>query len=606
LCLQAQFYYAILNSTLGDYQVTPGIFVCGVVELFNKLRIRALFSFREQDGVIAFAQISELDLGFIKLTGSHFEQPSVNPLPANSLFNELIDHETSGAVFYLSASNYEVSFYLDAYLELLGIFQCDARIIYTSGYVSLDTSITYLLITMTLHLKAQYSDFSSANFEFYFCLDTSKLEERLRGVQQSIESAIIRCRQSIDNAMQSLNQAQQHVNELYGQINHLDNCIQSCRDTINNTSRWKRWIVKIAKGIEIAAYEVAKAGIYISIGVATAALDVAKAATNFAGTIGENVLNFVNGVIDTAMNLFFIKKIELFADASMQSQAFRASISFVALGKTYEYTTSFDRNQLGSNPTDLLSDSMNNQMKPDLDNIENGSFRSNRSRFKPEVLPLSEHRNRLLEGLDHIHRSTTLLMQIQAAHIDEFKEALPESDEMNHSYLDALNYVTNSLDVMTRSVNIDDFSTFMQDVETKINDPTNQTSFRSSDISTAKEAIQKYKETKDFYNDVTAAIDRIHQHKANVDQNHKQNKELLKQLHDDKIYGTSNPGTMSNVINKVESLLYEHFPPTQGSSYYINLSKEPSIHEELNNVREYYQAPRSPELETSYSRATSP
>ena len=142
-----------------------------------------------------------------------------------------------------------------------------------------------------------YESFSSANFEFSFLLDTSGLTEKLAAVTQKIDGAIHRLRDKIGNAKREVQRAQDHVNELYGQIAYFDRKIAECKGAISRARWWKKAFVAIAKGLEIGAYEVAKIGIYTAIGVATAALEVAKGILSISGKVGESVLKAVNEVI---------------------------------------------------------------------------------------------------------------------------------------------------------------------------------------------------------------------------------------------------------------------------------------------------------------------
>ena len=164
--------------------------------------------------------------------------------------------------------------------------------------------------------------------------------------RESINRAIDRLRDKIKNATREIDRAQAHVNELYGQIDSLNRKIEDCKRSIRNAKRWKKAFVAIAKGIEIGAYEVAKAGIYVAIGVATAALQVAKAAVQLAGKVGEGVMKAVNAVIQGALSFFYINRLELYGKANMSEQEFRASIEFVALGKTYRYETDVYKRQV--------------------------------------------------------------------------------------------------------------------------------------------------------------------------------------------------------------------------------------------------------------------
>lgn len=67
-----------------------------------------------------------------------------------------------------------------------------------------------------------YQDFNRGGFEFRLVIDTSKLAEKLKAVQESINRAIDRLRDKIKNATREIDRAQAHVNELYGQIDSLN------------------------------------------------------------------------------------------------------------------------------------------------------------------------------------------------------------------------------------------------------------------------------------------------------------------------------------------------------------------------------------------------
>ena len=77
----------------------------------------------------------------------------------------------------------------------------------------------------------------------------------------------------------------------------------------------------------------AKAGIYVAIGVATAALQVAKAAVQLAGKVGEGVMKAVNAVIQGHCHSSISTGWSCNGKANMSEQEFRASIEFVALGR---------------------------------------------------------------------------------------------------------------------------------------------------------------------------------------------------------------------------------------------------------------------------------
>lgn len=247
-----------------------------------------------------------MDLGFAKIGPSQVvpESEKQFPLGENNVISQFMNVKQPGIVFFLSAVERDVCFYLDGRIELLSLFVADARIIFCSGLISIDFRLLWLgFLQISLHLKVAYNTFTNGGFEFCLIVDTTGLKEKLSAVTRKIDEAIQRLRAKIDNATREIDRAQAHVNELYGQIDSFSRRIEDCRRAIRQAKWWKRAFVAIAKGIEIGAYEVAKVGVYAAIGVATAALQVAKGFIAISGAIGEGVMKAVNGLIQGAMSL---------------------------------------------------------------------------------------------------------------------------------------------------------------------------------------------------------------------------------------------------------------------------------------------------------------
>lgn len=81
LYLRPQFYYSDVAEpfTIGNGMVvSAGIFFCAKICVFQ-LSLKVLFSFRQQEGALAFGMLSDIDLGIIKITSSDFQQE--NPIP---------------------------------------------------------------------------------------------------------------------------------------------------------------------------------------------------------------------------------------------------------------------------------------------------------------------------------------------------------------------------------------------------------------------------------------------------------------------------------------------------------------------------------------------
>lgn len=577
LQLTAQFYYAQVDATLGDYTIQKGIFICGVLELFKK-RFEVLFSLNESEGLLAYAKIPEMDLGFLKIGPSSFEQqnPDTLPVAKNSVLSQFLNPDQRGLVFFLSAQKKNISFYLDGKVDVLKLFSVDARIIFSSGLISVDLQTVWLsILQVSLHLQVNYSDFTSANFEFCLKIDTSKLTEKLTAVTKKIDEAIGKLRQKISDATREIDRAQAHVNELYGQIRVLDGKIADCRRAINNASWWKKAFVAIGKGVEIAAYEVAKAGVYAAIGVATAALQVAKGVVNLGGKVSECVLQAVNGVIKGAMSLFYLNYIELRAKADSNEQYFQAKIGFVALGKTYDLSTTIGKSNMQSSPTGVLSDNINNGMANDLKNIENAANKSNWRKYRHENYTVAQHCNRLDEAKIQMTSSVNLMQRMQEMYVDEYGMPLESFDEMNVSLVDALADVENILSAGSRAGDVSALAQSMGGLKRSVAARERKGVYRDEELTQLKGLIAEYDEARLLYDKVVGSIKTVQKQQQSMEQHCDKIKAMTTSAGD--VIVNDVDVNAARLLSQVEEQMYMDFPVDQSGANFINLSREPLI-----------------------------
>lgn len=574
--LQAQFYYAEIDTKLGDYTIKKGIFICAVIELFKK-KFEVLFSFNESEGLLAYAKIPEINLKFLKIGPSSFkdENPKQLPLAKDSILAQFINHEQDGLVFFLSAEKSNVSFYFDGKIEILKLFSVDARIVFCAGLVSVDLQTEWLdILEIRLQLKVDYKRFTKGKFKFYLSIDTSKLKEKLTAVTQRIDSAIGKLREKIDNANREIDQAQAHVNELYRQIEDLDRKIANCCDAINHASLWKKAFVAIAKGIEIGAYEVAKVGVYAAIGVATAALEVAKGVLKLGGLVSEGVMQAVKGVIQGAMAIFYLNKIELRVDADSNKKCFQASISFTALGKTYNYDTEIGMDALEKSPDNALSDSINKELEPDLKNLESTASRSNWKKYRHESYTIEQNCSRLEEANSQMAASVHLLQYMQNAYIDEYHVADGSFDEMNVSLRGALADAENIMAAGTCVGDVEKLSCAMDGLRDSVRDREEKGVYRDEELNQIKDVLSDYDQARILYDKVSDSMRAM-----------QEQQELMKQ-HCNSIKTKGSEGDVvveqtnmdaDRLMNKIEEQMYKDFPVDRSGANFINLSREPLI-----------------------------
>ena len=604
LKLTAQFYYADVNTRLGSCTVERGIFVCGVIEIF-RVRFEILFSFREGDGVLAYGRIPEVDLGFLKLSPSQAGRESGETLPvsADSVLRQFMGKEQKGIVFFLSAGKRDVTFYLDGRIELLWILYFETRIIFCKGLISIDVRFNWLAIfDVSIHLKVNYQDFNKGGFEFCLVIDTSKLAEKLKAVQDNINKAIDRLRGKISDATREIDRAQAHVNELYGQINSLNRRIEDCKSDIRNAKWWKKAFVAIAKGIEIGAYEIAKAGVYAAIGVATAALQVAKAAVQLAGKVGEGVMKAVNAVIQGALSFFYINRLELYGKAAVSEKEFRAAIEFVALGKTYRYETRMGTAALKSDAAGAVSGNMNGQMKNDLDHIEDGAFRSNFRRYSHETYTIEEQCRRLTGAREQMKSSTRLMRSMQEAYIKEFDEPMADFDQMNQEYMNALDCVGGILSTGGQAGDVKALSGSMGGLKRKIAAKEKEGVFRDEELSGMKGVIQEYDRARLLYDQVKKSMEAVESQRRQMLVYTEKQKLKTGGQKKERIL-TGREGSMERVLNRTEEAMYRSFPVDRSGKNYINLSREGKIHQYMDEARAEFGAAPSDTVKVIRNRS---
>lgn len=614
LGLQAQFYYSRVDTRLGDYTLKKGIFLCGSITLFQKFTVKALFSMSESDGVLAYASIDSIDLGILRIGPSGID-PGDNPLShfsQDSLLWLLMDDKPAvqgsytpkGAVFFLRANKQECQFYIDGKIELFRIFSVAVRALYANKTISIDAQFNISsLIKTTLQIKAAYGDMSNANFSVQLIIDCTGLEKALKNAKKSIDQAIENLKKKINGAKEKLTQAQNHVNELHSQIDNFDRKISDCKSAIRNAKWYKKAFVAIAKGAEIAAYEVAKGALYTAIGVANAALEVAKLAVSAAGAVGEGVLKIISGAIDATLNLFFIKYIRLCAAASTSNASFEAEIEFVALGKTFSFKKTLGAQGFFNQPDSMLDDSISDNLKPELDNIENGSFKSNRRRYKKMQCSIRECQKMLGQGMDQLQAGTSLLQGMSEKYLEHCNEMLPEYEHFSYSYANALGEVESVLALANDTVSFDQMDEAVGMIKNTMQDGT------SNIPETKRQALES------AVNEYEAASKLVGKMGENAVQIREQKENMLTHLEEMKAEEKEalaktgrtvsiSQESMENVLNDTEELMYENFPPTKGRGTYINLSRESKIKNSLDEMRKNMGLSASASVERTRSKRT--
>lgn len=588
LALRPQFYYSNVAEPFelaNGMVVSAGIFFCAEIRVFEIISLKALFSFRPNEGALAFGMLSEIDLGIIKISSSDFGEENPIPLPENSVLKQFLDISSKGVAFYFQTSANETSFYFDGMISIAGLLKCQARLFYQKGLISVNAESTLCGMTTKISLSADYRSFKSASFLIALSFDIYKLEETLAAVKNRLTRAIEVCREKINNANRSLEDAKNKVRKLYGEINVLNGRINDCRNRLSRMSWWEKIFAAPIIGCEIAGLEIAKGAIYAAIAVAEAALTVAQAAIKFAGTLGEGVLKLVNGIIDSVTSLFFIRKLEAVLLADVNELYMRLGIEFVALGKEYSYSWSVEKKIMGSTEQGraALSHAMINKMEPDVSDLENGVVSGARLMNKyANVKAYFEQPAKISDAAAVLERNAEMTRFIQNKYVEEFGEELPDFDEMNARLLENIGVIKANIDVAERSAALSE----MKDTVDKLREISEISN--GSDCETAAEAVEKYDKAVELSGEMRELLERLDETRdaiCSIRDDRRLN--ARKAVKSRGIYGEQYRGSMYEYAKSVREMLeltYKDLPPNG----YINLWDDEQIRETVLQAEEYF------------------
>lgn len=510
LSLCPQFYYSDIEEELklpNGMTVSAGIFFCAKISVFKIFSIKVLFSFRPNEGALAFGMLSEIDLGIIKISSSDFEEKD-HPirLPKDSALRQFLDLSTKGVVFFLQMSANETSFYFDGMFSIAGILKCQARLFYEKDFVSVNAESMLCGMRTKLSIAASYRDFNTAGFSIAVSFDTYELEEKLDEVKKRLTKAIEACRKKIHDADRSLEDAKIKVRKLYGEIDVLRGKVDACRNRLKGMSWWKKIFWAPIIGCEIAGLEIAMAAIRAAIAIAEAALTVAQAAVRFVGTLGVGVLQLVYGVIDSVTSLFFIRKLEAIMSADVNKLYMELGIEFVALGKEYNYKWSVKKELMQDTKRghDELSGKMLYKMDSDLSELEKGVVSSTQQMDQyANVEGYFEQPAKISDAAAVLDRNAQMTSFIQNAYIDEFGEEPPDFDEMNAMLLENIGVIEANIDVSKRAVTL----TEMNDTVDKLRGISMTASVGDRNI--AAEAVEKYENAVELFGDMKKLLGKL-------------------------------------------------------------------------------------------------
>lgn len=337
ISLNCQIYLCYVPMQLGGYNMPVGMFICGTLEIFG-IRARFLFSIEKSLSLIALFQMQKVVIGNILTLSKSNKNMPFNPIDGG-VAGQLLDKSNDGIDFYLCVQKNkgELTFYLNAYISILGIFTFDSLVYIKERLVYIDIMTNYEGFQLAIKLEGQLANFSTAGFKAYISFDTQGFLDELRKLQNQLKDVAKSVKNKLENAKRKIDEAQNEVCKLQSKIDDFNKKIKKCEDE-KKKYKWYQIGKKIAKEAEIIAYEIAATAVKVAIGVAYETLEIAKKALDLGGKAVEEIFDSINYIINTSVQLLWIKSLELTVIANTKEQRINGKLVLTVFGKDLEIT----------------------------------------------------------------------------------------------------------------------------------------------------------------------------------------------------------------------------------------------------------------------------
>lgn len=435
ISLNCQIYICTHPLTLGSYDMPMGVFICGTLEIFG-VKARFLFLADKGKSLVAVVQIQKIDIhGIFTISKSNKTLP-IEPINGG-LAGQLVKPNEDGAILYLNIQKDkgELTFYLNAYINILGIFRFDSLVLIKERFVYVNIESEFFGFKILFNLKGSYQNFSTVGFEASVVFDTSGFLEIIQKAQESLKSAAQSVRSGIEKATKKIDDAKRKVLSLDNQIKDFDRKIRDCENNRSKVKWYQLW-KKISYTAQIAGYEIAKAGVKIAIGVAYAALEVAQAAVNLGGAIATTVLDSLSYVIGAVTQILWIKSFELGIKATPKEKKISAKLVLTVFGKDVQIEGELDLDNLIDNIKKFVSGKISNQSDKLIDNIKSGETKraiSNGKTFDLRTLSeykdINKNKEAYAELLTLRDSMDELFIDANNAYFDAYNEEEPNARE---------------------------------------------------------------------------------------------------------------------------------------------------------------------------------
>lgn len=573
ISLNCQIFICSKQMRLGEYNVKPGFFICGVLEIF-KYDIRFLFQVVKGESLIALVQLPEIKIGGLLSLTKSGKKPPINPINGG-LAGELIKPDNNGGVLYINVSKNSFNMYVSVCLKVLNFLKFDALVIFRNRLAYIDVELNLGGICLTVQAAADYSSFSAAKFVLKITFDVSKFREKVLAAANSLKNTAQQVKNATNRVINDLECAKRKVDSLNGEISYKRRQIQDCRNRISGARWWKKCFVAIAEGVKILAFEVAIAGLYVAMGVAKAALTVAQGIVGAAGSIAAATLKAVAFVLEAAVNVFMIKSMGFEIDATSRNLKIGADISFIILGKEKSFSKVLEvgNSSIESTANNFVDSNISTAKSQAESDIKNGNIKRSEDlgllEFPEECEDLKACIEKYNKGRELMEQSNDLFMEVEESYREIYQN---ESENVRTDAAD-LTIIQQEIDEMNHNIfcNInDEFFENLKHIEE------NEKVIRSTEMN---ESFQKLHSLKKQAEDL-----KVNRNKGNASLLWRIEKQKpIKRSSKDEVPLESRANR--EMAKKAKEILDVKLGSKSQDNDFINLANEPVINEAINLLR---------------------
>ena len=371
--LNCQIYLCYEAAQLGGYEMSEGMFICGTLELFG-ISVRFLFSIDKGLSLIALFQMQKVEVSNILTLSKSTKEMPFDPIDGG-IAGQLLDKYNDGIDFYLciQKNKGDMTFYLNAYISFLDIFKLDVLAFIKERFVYIDFSSVNEGFKVNIKIKCGLESFTTTLFEAKISFDTEIFLENIRKIQNEVRETAVSIKYKLEEAKSKIEEAQNEILKLESTIQDFNKKIDKCKKE-KESYRWYQIIAKIAKEAEIIAYEVAKAGVKIAIGVAYESLELAKKVMDLGGKAVEEAFDAINYIINASVQLLWIKSLELTVSNEGNGFGIEGQLILTIFGKDCIFEGKIELDKIFENVKALVENSTDSGRKDIKESLNKGKF----------------------------------------------------------------------------------------------------------------------------------------------------------------------------------------------------------------------------------------